>query len=88
MAAQLHKWPAVRKRLMSPPVSATMLTAPIRSTPGIVSRAANTGSNGTQPPIDLGRQPVQCLVEKVNLRQDLFDEKPMMRTEAAVPSYS
>ena len=35
-----------------------------------------------QPPIDLGRQPVQGFVQKVDLREDLLNQERVMRPKA------
>ena len=55
MAPQLHRCAAAANRVMSPPVSATMLMAPMRSMPGIVSRPPASARKG-EAAIDLRRQ--------------------------------
>src|SRR4029453_6177254 len=74
MAAQLHRWPAVGKRRMSAPVSATMLLALVRFPPGMGPGAPPTGSNGASRR-SISAVRFQRLIKKVDLGQDLLQEK-------------
>jgi hypothetical protein len=59
-----------------------MLIAPTRSIPGIVSRAASVASNGANRRSISAVHPFDGLIEEVDLRQDLLEEKRMVRSKA------
>src|SRR5215218_7025513 len=81
--AQLAKCPAEGNWPMSVPISARMTSAVRWLTPGMVINRASSGERGDHPG-DLVAEPVDGLVEVVQVRQQLAEQQGVMGAEAAL----
>ena len=72
------RWPAVGKRVMSRPHSATSASAVRRATPGIVSISSMISANGAQRVDDPGVQRRDGVIKDIDVGQQLGDERAVM----------